>query len=179
MQLVRLPLLVSNAAGEAPTAGGQPAGLSEQQPCVKCGAPSCAAEAMQPDSCVRACSLRGTTSPSCASRLMPGAATEPSPTSWTWMQPLCGLPMPGRVRGRGSLRGSGAGGAVGDCAVLGFADTFLMACSCAGCPCHAMGPASLRCALGAIAVSRFAAAVTDCTAVEAVCDRPRKCSGTL
>ena len=46
-------------------------------------------------------------SPLCASHLMPGAATGPSPTSWTWMQQLCGLPMPGRVRGRGSLRGAG------------------------------------------------------------------------
>ena len=45
-------------------------------------------------------------SPLCASHSMPGAATGLSPTLWTWMQQLCGLPMPGRVHGRGSLRGA-------------------------------------------------------------------------
>ena len=37
---------------------------------------------------------------------MPGVVTGPSPTLWTWTQQLCELPMPGRVRGRGSLRGA-------------------------------------------------------------------------
>ncbi len=93
--------------------------------------------AVQPDSCMPACRSRGITSPLCASHSMPDAATGPSPTLWTLMLQLCGLQMPGRVHGRGSLRGTGQA-VLWDAFWRWGVQTHDRFCSCAGCPCHAV-----------------------------------------